>query len=212
MRRSFIFTGGIVDSYNNLPIKPDDSDLIICADSGINHCIASKIKPHIWVGDFDSSDFEAFENSELLKDTKIVRLSPCKDDTDTEHALHIAMDMGFSDVVIVGGFGGRLDHTMANAFLAEEAYNFGVTLTVEDDKNVLHYLKNDTLHLKKSRLKYISVIPIEDSLVSCTGFLYPLTNEKLRRGPARGVSNELENDEGFITIHKGCAFIVESMD
>lgn len=212
MRRAIIFSGGTIDSYSKLPVKAGNDDLIICADSGINHCIRANIKPHIWVGDFDSSDFDSLVNSELLRETKIVGLSTQKDDTDTEHALHMAMDMGIRDIVIVGGFGGRLDHTFANAFLAEEAYNNGVTLILEDEKNILHYLKNSTLHLKKSTMKYISVIPIEDCLISCVGFRYPLAKEIVRRGPARGVSNELEGDDGFITIHEGCAFIIESMD
>ena len=67
--------------------------------------------PHIWVGDFDSADYDSLIKSKLLKDTKIVRLLPCKDDTDTEHAMHMAIEMGFSNIVVVGGFGGRLDHT-----------------------------------------------------------------------------------------------------
>ena len=212
MKRTFIFTGGAVNSYSDLPIKPKDTDLIICADSGINHCIAMNLVPHIWVGDFDSADYDSLIKSKLLKDTKIVRLLPCKDDTDTEHAMHMAIDMGFSNIVVVGGFGGRLDHTLANAYLAEEAYRHGVTLIVEDDKNVLHYVKNNALHITKSKFKYISVIPIEESLVSCIGFRYPLNNEKIRRGPARGISNELVDSDGFITVHQGGVFVVESMD
>lgn len=212
MKRAFIFTGGTIKSYSDLPINPHEEDLIICADSGIHHCINMQLSPHIWVGDFDSANLEYFSKLQLLRDTDIVRLSPDKDDTDTEHALHIAMDMGFKNIIVVGGFGGRLDHTFANAFLAEKAYKKGVTLIVTDEKNILHYLENSTLRIIKNNFKYVSIIPLETSVVSCSGFRYPLNKEVIHRGPARCVSNELVDDEGFITVFSGCVFIVESID
>ena len=212
MRKAFVFCGGVVTSYDELPILTNDEDLIICADSGVKHCVELNLSPDIWVGDFDSSDFEALAELELMKNTEIIKLSPCKDDTDTEHAVRLAINMGIKNIVVVGGFGGRLDHTLANAFLAEEANRNNATLTLVDEKNILHYLKDDTLCIKKSKFKYISVIPIENSVVSCDGFRYPLHKEIILRGPSRGVSNELIEDEGFITLHSGCAFIVESAD
>ena len=101
---------------------------------------------------------------------------------------------------------------LANIFLAETAYKNNVKLTVVDEKNILHYLKNGTICFEKSRFKYISIIPLEDSVVSCSGLLYPLNKEKIKFGTARGVSNELVDKDGFITLHEGCVFVVESKD
>jgi len=83
-----------------------ESDFILCADAG--YALASRlgIKPDVIIGDFDSMD--APESEEIIRHPVI------KDDTDTILCINYALEMGLRSFRIVGGIGGRLDHTIAN--------------------------------------------------------------------------------------------------
>lgn len=66
------------------------------------------VEPDLLLGDYDSAPRPE-------AGAKTVFLPAEKDDTDTYYAARKALELGATDVVIVGGLGGaRLDHTLAN--------------------------------------------------------------------------------------------------
>jgi len=86
---------------------------IIAADGGFNHCIDKGITPHVLVGDLDSVRKEAFSKKGL----EVHRYDRDKDFTDLEGALKVARISEVSRVIIYGGLGGRIDHTLYNIYL-----------------------------------------------------------------------------------------------
>lgn len=212
MTKAVVFAGGAVSDYSMLPVRIDDADCIICADSGIVHCNLMKLKADMWVGDFDSSDFEEFSKLNAAKDAEVIRLNPMKDDTDTEFALDLAVKRGYKEIILIGGVGTRLDHSLANVFLMEKYFKLGVNLTIVNENNIFNLSCNSTVTLRRSRMKYVSLLPLETVTVTNSGFLYPLNNELLYRYSSRGISNELTEEFGTITISGGCAVIIESVD
>ena len=210
--RAVIFAGGSVSDYDALRCHMQDCQFVVCADSGITHCNALGLCADLWVGDFDSSDFEELSALSAANGTHIIRLNPVKDDTDTEHALDCVLERGYRDIVLFGGIGTRLDHSIANVFLMEKALDKGAVLTIVNDKNILHFVRNETIILKRNSMKYVSILPLEDVVVSNFGFMYPLNNEKLYRASSRGISNEIIGNEASITISGGAALVIESVD
>ena len=103
-RRCVIFAG--------LPVAPElcedigPQDIIITADAGWKTARAMGFFPALALGDFDTAP--APEGPDVL------RLPAEKDDTDTFFAARRALETGCSEVLILGGIGGRLDHTLAN--------------------------------------------------------------------------------------------------
>jgi len=210
--RAVIFAGGSVLNYDSLRCHIQDFSFVVCADSGINHCNALGICCDLWVGDFDSSNFDELSKLPAANGAHIIKLNPVKDDTDTEYALDCVLERGYKDIVLLGGTGTRLDHSIANIFLMEKALDRGAVLTIVNDKNILHFVKNKSIILKQNNMKYVSILPLEDVVVSNVGFVYPLNNEKLYRASSRGISNEIIENEASITISGGSALVIESVD
>ncbi len=212
MKRAVVFGGGKITDYTSLLFTPQEEDYIICADSGIVHCEKLGLKADLWVGDFDSCDFDTCIKLSCARDVIIDRLNPVKDLSDTEYALDYAAKNGYDTLVLIGGIGTRMDHSLSNLYLTEKYFNKNIKLTVINENNVINFVKDSSCLVTKSRYKYVSILPLEDCVVSCNGFCYNLSREKLIRHSTRAISNELSDDTGTITIHDGSAFIIESID
>lgn len=103
-------------------IRPDDC--VIAVDDGCRLCREHGVVPDCCLGDFDS-----LAEGEPVPDGAIVHPRE-KDDTDTLLALKKALDFGLTDVVLLGGVGGRLDHTLANLQLLRYAAAHGASLAL----------------------------------------------------------------------------------
>lgn len=100
---------------------------LMAADSGARHALALGLPLELWLGDFDSSP-PWLQN--ILPAPKEV-LPREKDLTDGEALVRKAVELGAKEVLLLGGIGGRLDHTLAHlglAFLLAER-GVGVELT-----------------------------------------------------------------------------------
>ena len=100
--------------FAGLPAAPElhgwwaDADYVIAADAGYENACRVGVEPDLLLGDYDSAPRPE-------AGAKTVFLPAEKDDTDTYYAARKALELGATDVVIVGGLGGaRLDHTLAN--------------------------------------------------------------------------------------------------
>ena len=212
MKRAVIFGGGQINSYQQLPYEPENGDYIVCADSGIIHCENLGLKANVWVGDFDSCDFDKCQKLYSATDAHIIKLNPIKDCSDVEYALDYAVEQGYKKLLLIGGMGTRFDHTLSNLYLSEKYFEHGIEFTVINENNTINFVKNGTFSINKSAFKYVSILPLEDCVVSCDGFFYNLCEEILYRHSTRSISNELVEQTGTITIHSGSAFVIESID
>ena len=109
--RAFIYTGGSV-LYENISEyeRPRKGDLCIAADCGYKHALELSVKPDLLIGDFDSIG----NDTELPSDIERITL-PCeKDCTDTQAAFCAAVERGYDTIVIIGGMGTRLDHSLSS--------------------------------------------------------------------------------------------------
>ena len=113
-KTALIFTGGFCDT-EALSASDLQGDLIIAADAGWITAQKCGLTPHILAGDFDSSDIPTH-----IKNARLVRVPAEKNDTDTMLACDLAIEQGAREIRIIGGTGGRLDHTLSNLFLLEK--------------------------------------------------------------------------------------------
>ena len=89
-------------------------DLVIAVDSGLERVRVLGLKPDLIIGDMDSVEPELLQ---LHPNTTQLRHPADKNETDTELAIHYALDAGASEIVLLGAVGDRLDHTLANVLL-----------------------------------------------------------------------------------------------
>lgn len=215
-RRAFIFTGGKTFCAEKMTDIPSDCDLIIAADSGCDTLRkfsedVKTIVPDIILGDMDSYPKDKISQ---FPDAVFCSFPPEKDDTDTGLAVDTALSFGCKEIIIVGGLGGRLDHTLANVFLLENIRKSGACGVITDGKNRAYLAEKENSFMLSSR-KYLSLIPLDEEVYAIEmddRFKYPYKTEKLSRRRFVTVSNEVRKDGAKITVGSGCALIIESGD
>lgn len=202
--RAVIFTGGFCN-VSLLTAEELAADLYIAADAGWHTAKALGIKPHIAAGDFDSSDIppESFAG-------KIIRVPAEKDDTDTMLACELAIKQGVRDILILGGTGGRLDHTLSNVFLLENHLSRGIRTCVTDGENRIRVLQEENIILPRNRFRYFSLMALTEATLTLRGCKYPLTDAPLTRANPYAVSNEIIDDAANITVCGGPVLLIES--
>lgn len=212
MNKGLIISSGRINDYNLLEDLIKENDYIVCADGGIDHIIKIDRIPDIVIGDLDSiSEFGIKYIND--KQIKVSKFPSIKDNTDTELAIMHLYNMGLNDITLIGGTGTRLDHTLANVLLLRKFNYDDRVLRVIDDNNTINYVVN-TIRIKRKKNRFISVIPInfEGITVSLSGFKYPLDHKYIEFSSTLGISNEIIDDVGIITIHEGEALVFESLD
>lgn len=202
--RCVIIGGGDILDYSAVSAHISADDFIICADSGYDHCAALGISANIVVGDFDSL------RSEVPPSIPRIQLPPEKNYTDTMHAVHEAVKLGYNHIFMTGMLGGRLDHTFANlqslAFLAEQ--NIHVLLT--DGVTHAYCIHNCGITLPKQENCYFSLLPLSGTCtgVNIVGAKYLLHNHTLHPSLPRAVSNEFLESDAEISVGNGTLLIL----
>ena len=168
MNRCVIICGYLIGRIDQaISLQPDD--YIICADAGLDLAQNEGITPDLYIGDGDSKR-QAFDGASI-------HLPVRKDDTDLMAAVKYAIEKGFSDLWIVGGIGGRLDHSIASIQTLAYAREHGACARLVD--------RDTTVQLCDSRLRLPCRPGFSLSLfayggrcegVSLSGASYPLQN------------------------------------
>lgn len=206
--RAFIYTGGTVrtEAITEHP-KPDD--LSIAADSGYHTAVALGERIDLLLGDFDSI-------GEVPRDSgiEIQQVPTEKDYTDTQLAVEIAIDRGATDIIIIGGLSGRLDHTLSTLAILEELHARKVYGTITDGQSRARYMQSSSTLIARSSYKYLSIIAADEVVkgVDIEGCKYPLKRATIRRRHQFAVSNEITGNVAFIAVKKGGVYIIESRD
>ena len=203
IQSALVFVGGHCNT-DRVPLSMRTADLIIAADSGQITADKCGVAPHIIAGDFDSSALPACTVAQ------IIRVPAEKDDTDTMLACDIAIRHGARRITILGGTGGRIDHSLSNLFLLEKLKQNGVDAILCDGDNRVRVLSNETVRLSREGFRYFSLIALDRSVVSVCGCKYPLQEAALHRHHPYAVSNEIIGDAAEITVSGGPVLLIES--
>ncbi len=197
----------------------DPSALVIAADGGARHAEPLGLRASIWVGDGDSVSPAQLER--LAADgADIRRVAAAKDESDTELALLAAIERGADDIVILGALGGaRVDHALANVGLLAHPALAGRGARLLDASARISFLRAPTPDgspieraLPGRVGDLVSLLPTGDGVegVTTRGLTFPLTDEPLPAGPARGLSNVRRDADAAVTVRRGMLLIVES--
>ena len=209
MQKAFIYVGGEIHP-ENITEHPKSHDLTIAADSGYHNALSLGDLVQILVGDFDSID----KGREIDEKIEILTVPAEKDFTDTQLAVETAIKRGARDIVIIGGLGGRLDHTLSNLAILRELSEAQVYALITDGKNRVRYIRSTSTLISRSGYKYLSLIADDEKVkgVSVEGCKYPLDNATLTNRYQYAVSNEITGNCALISVKKGGLYIVESAE
>ncbi len=188
---------------------------IIAVDKGLEALFQLDILPDHVVGDFDSIDKEILKKYQKNSQIIFHEYRPEKDNTDTDMALKLAIELKSSHITVIGALGKRMDHAISNIHILKDALKAKIPCQIVDEYNKIYLIKDNILLNKKETYgKYISLIPLTTTVegVTLKGFKYLLQNATFVIGESLGVSNELIEEIGYIEIKKGIFIVIESKD
>jgi thiamine pyrophosphokinase len=184
---------------------------IIAADGGARIAWQYQQQPQFVIGDMDSLSEPELAQLEA-QGAFLYPYPPEKNETDLELALLFAAEMGATWIRIIGGIGGRFDQMLANVYLLAlaELIDRDVALVAAEQEICL--LRPGSHQLLGEIGDTISLIPLSGDVsgISTYKLKYPLQDETLRFGPARGVSNIMQDTQAEITIHKGLLLCIHT--
>lgn len=201
--RCVIFTarcdGDLRDTY-----VPDPEDYVLCADGGWKLAYQLGVMPDLIIGDFDSSEAPHF--------SEIERFPVMKDDTDTMLCLKRGLRQGYTRFVIVGGFGGRMDHSYANLQTLAYAAEQGARGEMCDGITRVLVLKDDSAVLSRTAGGF-AVFSMSDVCTGVTirGSLYDVDRVELRNTFPLGASNDYAEDEVTVSVERGMLLVIQTM-
>lgn len=153
----------------------ENAATVIGVDGGLNHCRQMHITPPWVVGDFDSIDPSILK--EIEKGVGFTQLARAKDETDLEVAVQKAKQLSKqAQILIFGGLGGRIDHTLGNIYLLLR--NPG-RVFLESQEQVVFAVDKSLGKVRISKANFQTL------------FLFPLY------GSAKGIS--IESEKGEVT-------------
>lgn len=189
------------------------ADYVMGVDRGAYRLIQRGRVPDLAIGDFDSISKQ--ELSIIMSSSKEVKKFPIhKDWTDMELAIREAILHQPSEVVIFGGTGTRLDHTVATWQALDMLLTAKIPHVLLDETNRVRLVGiGRTILINRGEHKYISILPYSGAVtLTLSGFRYDLPKTTLKCGTTRGVSNEIAGRQGVITLLAGKAWVIESND
>lgn len=197
-------------------LEPDA--IVVAADGGARHAAALGLALDAWVGDGDSLGED--DVSALRAAGVPVHLVPAaKDESDTGLAVRAALDRGADRIVILGALGGpRLDHALANVGLLADPGVRDIPTAILHASARVSLLSAPGVDGLPVRVALpgpvgalVSLLPQGDGVAGVTtgGLAYPLADEPLPAGPARGLSNVRVAADAWVEVRVGRLLVVE---
>lgn len=186
-----------------LPRRFRAAGLVVCADGGVARARRAGWTPHVVVGDWDSLD-PALSGWLQEVGAERFRYPTDKDKTDSELAVDVVADRGFRTAYLLGGFGGRADHELANLLLPRYAADRGVDLRVVAGGTLVQLVRG-RVELDARVGDWVSLFSLRpQSLGIHTGGLrFPLVDGTLTLGSTLGVSNEVTAEPAWVEVADG---------
>jgi thiamine pyrophosphokinase len=187
-------------------------DLVIAADGGARHAERLGRRIDRWVGDADSLGEAALERL-AAAGVAIDRHPADKDETDAELAVRAAAAADASRITILGALGGeRVDHELGNVWLLAMPELSGRAVVLLDAGARIRLAGPGRIDLGGRAGDLVSLLPFDGDAVGITtsGLRYPLDDEPLVAGPARGLSNVRVATGASLDIRAGRLLVIET--
>ena len=207
-KRCVIIGGADISDYSRMRGYLRADDFTIYCDSGLKHLGGLGAEPSLIVGDWDSHE-------DPHMDVETITLPVAKDDTDTVYAMKEGIKRGFSEFLLLGAVGARLDHTLVNLYILTALENRGCHGVIADDWSEMELISSWTDEEGKNHpgtasvedhYPFFSLVALEGQAdgVSIRGAKFGLDKASIGPDYQYATSNEvLPGDTAEITVEDG---------
>ena len=186
-------------------IFPVSADFVIAADGGYEALNRLGVKADLVVGDFDSLGY-------VPTGADIVQHPVRKDDTDTLLAIRLGLERGYSNFVITGALGGRLDHTFANLQALLFLRDHGARGILYGDGTVVTAVTNGSITINGQGTLSVFTMDATAEGVTLKDVSFPTERVTLTNGFPIGVSNEFIGKPATISVEKGTLLVMSQAE
>ena len=184
-------------------IEKSRKDFVVAADGGYAQNVGCK--PDAVIGDFDSLGY-------VPKGENIFVYPKQKDDTDMMLAVKLGLEKGYKEFVLLGGIGGRMDHTLANVQTLAYLASRGAKAVLKSEYTDVYMLFSgaDALCFPKGTKGIFSVFSYGEKAedVSILGGEYEAKGITLSDDFPLGVSNCFAGKEVTVSVGRGRLLVV----
>ncbi|HEX2867521.1 MAG TPA: thiamine diphosphokinase [Ignavibacteriales bacterium] len=209
MKKCVIIANGKAPKKSIFPfLKKQGYTTLICADGGANSARRLKLIPDFILGDLDSIHPDTLK---FYEDKVKVKRIKRQDDTDVEKCLKFAINNRYSECVLTGVIGDRLDHSFSNLGIVLR-YSRLISLKVISDRSFLTVHKGNFC-LRTVPGETLSIYAFDKKTkISSTGLKYELQNDTLPYGLRESTSNEALQSEVHLKVKGGRVFIIRDFN
>lgn len=211
--RAIVLTNGQINDPATIRSRLSDwgPAEIIAANGGSFHAESLHLQLRAVVGDLDSLA-EDTKTTLLEQGVDIQASPPEKDETDLELALLYAADLGATEIVVLGAFGGRVDMSIANLLLMIHPKLAGIRIEMWIGSQTAWIIRPPGDEVQGQVGDTLSLIPLigDAEEVTTQNLAYPLKQGQLAAGPSRGLSNILTDTTATIRLREGILLAVHT--
>jgi len=182
--------------------------ILICADGGSNSAMKMELVPDVIIGDLDSISSGALKKFKAT--SEIIQLKR-QNDTDVEKCLKYAIIKNYSEALLVGVTGNRLDHTFCNIGIVLKFFpKLHISLIAENS-----FLKpyQGKVKIKTHPGETVSIYGFDrKTKIKSKGLKYPLNNFALPFGERESTSNIALSNEVELNISGGVVFVIRDLN
>ncbi len=192
-----------------IEIPVEEGDYVIAVDGGFRYCQMLGILPDLILGDMDSaSEEERMVMKEIETDdpSRIHRLKPEKDDTDTLAAVREGLERGYRKFYFYGALGGRLDHSIANIQTLLFLKKQGAVGYILTERQLVTVIRNEEITFHTGVEGRMSLFSMGEKAekVTIRGMKYPLAEDTVTNDFPIGISNEfIQSEEAQVRVEDG---------
>lgn len=181
---------------------------LICADGGADTAKKLKLIPDYIIGDLDSISSNALLYYQ--EKCRIIKLKR-QNDTDVEKCLKLAIKNGYTEAILLGATGSRLDHSFCNLGIVLKFYD-EIKIKILHDDSILEAISGSTT-IATQKNETISLYGIDEKTkVSSRGLKYVLKNTALPFGKKESTSNAANGSSVELNITKGKMFLIRDFN
>ncbi|MGQ9798692.1 MAG: thiamine diphosphokinase [Ignavibacterium sp.] len=209
MKKCIIIANGRPPSKSVINFfKSKGYSTLICADGGANSAFKLGLVPDFIIGDLDSIFPETLK---FYSDKSTIIKVKRQNDTDVEKCLKFAIRKKYTEALLLGVTGDRLDHTICNLGIVIKFYQKIKCNIVAENSYLTPTDK--TIILKSKAGETISIYAFDkQTKITSTGLKYHLRNSSLPFGEKESTSNvAIKNQVKFI-VKGGIIFIIRDFN
>jgi thiamine pyrophosphokinase len=179
-------------------------DLCVAVDGGVRHLRFLSILPNLVIGDGDSL---SEKDDAYIEDNRVTReqYSPHKDASDFELCLKHPFIKDKKHIQVVGGLGGRLDHTLCNLHCASNFLRSAWVQFYDGESLVTLIPPKQTLKIDAAYGSTVTLLPLLSPALGVyfDGVRWPIEGKEITPGSSLTLSNELLTDDSTLRYEQG---------